>query len=585
MFGYTHSMNGGMYGASPAMSFGGASSVSSFSPFQGAFFSPFQALAPLAPMWSQSGNGALADHPMLVPAFMDATSAILDGYSNALDHLSSAFRDAFDTGRTPGGESADEGGNDDVVNDDTSGDDMTDDGADVEAPSAEGPGERAENVILMVPDGFGPAYAESFRTFKDGEELPAWEASDMLTGAIKTASADAAVTDSAAAGTAFATGQKTDNGRVSTAPDGTDLTTLVDLAEAAGKSTGVVATSTVTHATPAVFGANVASRHDQDLIAEQFINDDKLDVILGGGRDYFLSEEDGGEGVANLLEQAQSQGFDVLGSQSELEGADGDRLLGLFADGALDTSFGESGSDQPTLADMTDKALETLSKDEDGFFLMVEGSQIDWAGHANDGAWAMHDTAAFEDALVRVQEFSEENPDTLVVIAPDHETGGMINAPTGEQNASVLQGFTGTYGQIFSEAADRIEAAGMDYDNPAAGYIMQATVAEMSSGEVVLSQEEVAGVLAAEDESAMLGELGAVLNEHAGISFHSGYHTAVDVPLYAAGTGAELFEGLLDNTEVAHNLARAMGVEFPAGQQAEVTGVSDMAAMNEMVIA
>ncbi|MCM5704549.1 alkaline phosphatase [Larsenimonas salina] len=433
-----------------------------------------------------------------------------------------------------------------------------------EAPTAGDEG-LAQNVILMVPDGFGPAYAESFRAFKGGEEVPAWESADMLTGAISTESANSPVTDSAAAGTAFATGQKTDNGMISKAPDGTDLTTLVDIAEAAGKATGVVSTSTVTHATPAVFGANVADRNDQHLIAEQFIDNDQLDVILGGGARYFTAEDDGGDGVRDLLTQAEDQGYELLTDADDLDGASGDRLLGLFAEDALDTSYGESGSNQPTLAEMTDTALETLSKDDDGFFLMVEGSQIDWAGHANDAGWAMNDSAAFEDAVKEAQAFSEANPDTLIVIAPDHETGGMVNTPTDERDASIYQNFTGTYEQMLDTANARIEDAG----EARAEDILQSTVSEMTGDSVTLSDEEMAGIMGAESEDAALEALTTTLNERGGVSYNSGNHTAVDVPLYADGPGAGRFEGLLDNTEVSHALADAMGLSLSGAAEAE----------------
>ncbi|REC94301.1 alkaline phosphatase [Kushneria indalinina] len=568
MFGYSNGMfgsNGSLYGSN-AMTMNSASS---------AMFSPFQSLSPLSGLWS-GNDSPWASEPALVPAFLDATKSILDGYSQALGQLSSAFSDVLAGQNGTPGQSPEMPGQSPEMPGQSPG---------VPEPEVPANDDMAQNVIFMVPDGFGTDYSTAFRTFKGGEELPAWEAEDMLTGAIKTESANSLITDSAAAGTAFATGQKTDNGRISTAPDGSDLTTLVDLANAAGKSTGVVATSTITHATPAVFGANVDDRDDQHLIAQQYIDDNKLDVMLGGGRDYFVAEEDGGAGVADLLSQAESQGYTLLDSASDLESVEGDRLLGLFADDALDTSYGESGDDQPTLAQMTQTALDTLSQNEDGFFMMVEGSQIDWAGHANDAGWAMNDSLAFEDAVKTAQQFSEDNPDTLIVIAPDHETGGMSAQSTQDNNASTYQNFTATYEQMYVEASERIEAAGMSMDDDGAAWIMQGAVAEMTGGDVLLTDDELSTVLSAEDSDAGLAALTQTLNEYGGISFSSGNHTAENVPLYASGPGSDIFSGLLDNTEVGQGLATAMGLEFADAGSAEVMGVDNQLQANEMAVA
>ncbi|ART63953.1 hypothetical protein B9H00_13550 [Kushneria marisflavi] len=547
MFGYSNAMfgsTGSLYGSN-TMTMNGASP---------AMFSPFQSLSPISDLWSGNDMPWGAE-PALVPAFLDATASILEGYGKALGQLSSAFRE--------------------VMNDQP-------DMPEPEVPANDG---MAQNVILMVPDGFGTDYSTAFRTFKGGEELPAWEAEEMLTGAIKTHSANSLITDSAAAGTAFATGQKTDNGMISQSPDGQDLESIVDLAEAAGKSTGVVSTSSVTHATPAVFGANVEDRNDATTIAQQFIDNDQLDVMLGGGLQYFTDEQQGGMAQGDLLAQAESQGYTFVGNATDLEGVEGDRLLGLFADDAMDTSFGESGEDQPSLAQMTQTALNTLSQNDNGFFMMVEGSQIDWAGHANDAGWAMNDALAFEDAVKVAQQFSEDNPDTLLVIAPDHETGGMSAQSTLDNNASIYQNFTATYEQMYDEASDRIESAGISQGDDGAAWIMQGTVAEMTGGEVLLSRDELTNVLSAEDADAGLEALTQTLNEYGGISFSSGGHTAENVPLYASGPGSDIFEGLLDNTEVGQGLATAMGLEFSDLPSAEVVGIDTLMQGNEIAVA
>ncbi|CAM4383228.1 alkaline phosphatase [Paenibacillus alkaliterrae] len=300
----------------------------------------------------------------------------------------------------------------------------------------------AKNVILMIPDGMGISYLTATRIFK-GEEL---SFERYMKGLMKTYSSDTNVTDSAAAGTAMATGFKTNNGMISVTPDGKQPDSILDAARERGKSTGLIATSRITHATPAVFTAHDPSRGNEVALATDYIN--KVDVILGGGRDMFLNEKDGGkQPERNLVAEAQAAGYDYITNRSELNKVSSNKVLGLFAMSDLKYEIDRDEQNVPSLSEMTELAVDVLSKNEKGFFLMVEGSQIDWSGHANDPVATITDMLAFEDAVDVALDFAKKDGNTLVVIVGDHETGGINigNTPGGyKENIDVLKKATGS---------------------------------------------------------------------------------------------------------------------------------------------
>lgn len=237
------------------------------------------------------------------------------------------------------------------------------------------------------------------------------------------------VTDSAAAGTAIASGQKTYNNYVGMDVQQQPLTTILEMAEEAGWATSLVTTVPLTHATPAVFAAHFPDRSNYEEIARQMIGSG-VDVLLGGGEDdFFAIGENGcfkGEGNqpkgAGLVSTAIQQGFTYICTREEMFSVNtgpGTQLLGLFgADEMLDPFT-------PTLAEMTQTALAILSQDPDGFFLMVEAGQIDWAGHDLDAEDAMNFTIGLDTAVTMAMIFTLERENTLLIVAADHETGGM----------------------------------------------------------------------------------------------------------------------------------------------------------------
>jgi alkaline phosphatase/streptomycin-6-phosphatase len=342
-------------------------------------------------------------------------------------------------------------------------------------------GSRARNVILFLGDGMGDSEITIARNYHVGangrlnlDELP-------LTGAYTTYAVQESnpslpeyVTDSAASGTGWATGHKTSNGRISTVAGSTGVAsyvTILELAKAAGYKTGNVSTAEITDATPAVLGSHVNDRGCQGpanmatcpvykklnggpgSIAEQLV-DHKIDVILGGGKARFDQTIDGGPFLGKtVLDSAIAQGYTFVGDANALElTKPGQRVLGLFNSGNMSLEwtgqlalpFPGSGpqtcvedqrpSNEPSLADMTTKALALLDKDNHGhhtkgFFLQVEGASIDKQDHAENPCGQIGENVAFDRAIAVGLAFAKQHPDTLVIVTADHAHTSQIIEP------------------------------------------------------------------------------------------------------------------------------------------------------------
>jgi alkaline phosphatase len=272
-----------------------------------------------------------------------------------------------------------------------------------------------KNVILLIGDGMGIVQTTSAMIAADGplaiERAP-------VVGLQTTRSANRRVTDSAAAGTALATGTKTDNGMIGVAPDTTALTSVLEKAVGKGLSTGLVATYRITHATPASFIAHVPDRNDEEEIAADFLDTD-ITLFIGGGRAKFEQRADG----RNLSDELKAKGYRVAYTEEELKGITSGKVAGLLADSHLPDILG--GRNLQYLANATDKALEILSQNDRGFFVMVEGSMIDGGGHDNSIDKIVAETLDFDRAVARAFAFADTHPGTLVVVTADHETGGL----------------------------------------------------------------------------------------------------------------------------------------------------------------
>lgn len=307
-----------------------------------------------------------------------------------------------------------------------------------------GSGNNPRNVILIIPDGTSSVLWTAIRsmTVGPGGELNVDKLAEH--GYCHTYSADSFITDSAASGTAYSTGQKTNNGVIAmdastTRGDsltGRSLTTILELAKEAGYATGVVTTDAIYGATPAAFYAHAADRNWGQLIVNQLAASD-IDVIMGGGRELLLPAGATGEEGArarrddqrNIIAEMRAKGYTYAYNQTGFDAVDPastDRLLGIFNPGSMQYEYDRLSdkAGEPGLWEMTDKAIRILSKSRDGFFLMVEAADIDHAGHSHLTHEWLWDGIACDKAVGVALDFAREHDNTLVIVVPDHSTGG-----------------------------------------------------------------------------------------------------------------------------------------------------------------
>ncbi|MDD2476602.1 MAG: alkaline phosphatase [Dysgonamonadaceae bacterium] len=328
---------------------------------------------------------------------------------------------------------------------------------------------RAKNIIFLIGDGMGVAQVFSAITANRGvlnmTQMP-------FTGFSKTQSASSYTTDSAAGGTALSTGQRTYNGALAVDMDTLAIPTILEISKSKGYATGLVSSSSITHATPASFIAHQPKRSMQEEIAADFIGSD-IDIFIGGGHKFFTERKDG----RNLLDELRKENYLTFTSLDDAVNVKSGKLAILTAENHNET-YPKRGE---MLPDATEKAINILKNNKKGFFLMVEGSMIDWGGHANNTAYVVQEALDFDRAIAKALEFANSNKETLVIITADHETGGMA----------------------------------------------------ISDGDI--SKGEITG------------------------EFTRGGHTAIMVPVFAYGAGAEKFTGVYKNTDVFEKMMEAYG--------------------------
>ncbi len=273
---------------------------------------------------------------------------------------------------------------------------------------------KAKNIILMIGDGMGTAQIFAGLTANKGklhlERFP-------YSGFHKSQSSDGYVTDSGAGATAFSIGKKTYNGAIGVDATRVAHPTILEMASQQKLATGMVVSCSVTHATPASFIAHQPARSMMEEIAADFLNTD-IDVFIGGGKKYFSDRKDN----RNLLDSLRKKDYRVLDTLPEIVKVSSGKLAGFIADGEP-PSVANGRGDQ--LLQSTKTALNILQQNKNGFFLMVEGSQIDWGGHANDINYVTSEMIDFDNTIGAVLDFAEKDGNTLVVITGDHETGGL----------------------------------------------------------------------------------------------------------------------------------------------------------------
>ncbi|MFC3803808.1 alkaline phosphatase [Cohnella sp. GCM10012308] len=379
---------------------------------------------------------------------------------------------------------------------------------------------RTQNVILFVGDGMGTAQRDAIRLATVGEKGKLAMDAMPYVGLIHTSST-IPVTDSAASATAYASGVKTYNGAIGMDANKKSVKTIMEYAKDKGKSTGVVTTSQVTDATGAAFGAHVEDRSKQSDIALQYLTKSKIDVILGGGEDFWYpagnpgkfqdepaedpSEKSKGT-QGNLIDKAKSLGYSYVSTKADLQKSKGGKLLGLFSNEEMFQQKPEGEGDiyNPvvSLPEMTKKAIDTLSTNKKGFFLMVEEEGTDEFAHQNNAKMTIKSGQQLDQAVQVAKDFAKKHPDTLVLVLADHETGGFSIEEVNADDES---------GDGISKEDGPFQIVGSDHN-----FVVDWT----TSG-----------------------------------------HTAVDVPVTAMGRNSELFTGIYENTEVFTKLMQALGIK------------------------
>ena len=299
--------------------------------------------------------------------------------------------------------------------------------------------EAPKYVFYFIGDGMAASQrqvAEYFLQHETGDADARLVMNTLPVSGIYTShSSSSLVTDSAAAATALATGVKTKNGVLGMDPQGKPLTTLLESAAEKGMRTGLITTTSLTHATPAAFVAKSASRYNANGIALDYVKA-PVDFFAGGGYRNFTGSDYNGPrrpDGRNLIAEYETQGFDTFVGPASVdaflsyEGNKDSKVFAALTPGGMPFEIDRVRTrNVPSLAEMTYKGIEVLSQSEDGFFMMVEGGRIDQAAHARDLAATIHDTLAFDAAIAKAVEFYKKHPqETLIVVTGDHETGGM----------------------------------------------------------------------------------------------------------------------------------------------------------------
>ncbi len=423
-----------------------------------------------------------------------------------------------------------------------------------------------KNVIIMIPDGMSSDVVTLSRWYNGGKAL---NLDSMASGLVRTYSSDAPIADSAPAATAIATGFKSHTGFVGVLPDANTMPGLAPLArykkrapianilEAAqldGKATGLIATSEIMHATPAAFSAHCPNRKDYDAISMQQVYQD-VDVVFGGGTKFFTVA---GRSDGNDLLAVIKGNYQFVSNKAEMDGVNTGKVWGMFADSALAFDFDRDTQKEPSLAEMTQKAIEILSQDEDGFFLMVESSKTDWAAHANDPIGLISDFLAFDQAVGVALAFAKQNGDTVVIAATDHGNSGIsIGNGATSNNYDMLPLYA------FIDPLKKASLTGEGLEKVLTANRSNAvSVMEEYFGITDLTAEEIEAIKETKD-GRMNATVGPMIAKRANIGFTTGGHTGEDVPLYVyASGGVDQLTGTIENTDLARYMEKVMGVSL-----------------------
>lgn len=313
------------------------------------------------------------------------------------------------------------------------------------------PGKKAKNIIFMISDGMSSGTLAMANLYsqnilgKNGNWMNLYLENKVSRALMDTASASSIVTDSAAASSSFGGGHRVKNGVLNIGANGEKYVPVWQKFKKAGKKTGCVTTVTITHATPAGFCVNSDSRNAENEIAEMYA-EIGFDVMMGGGDEFFnpLKRKDKKD-IYSLYKQ---KGYQVLKNRADLKNTEKrKKVLGVFNSGALPYSIDRTSIPElqktPSLAEMTQTAIDHMKDHKEGFVLQIEGGKVDWAAHANDISALIHDQLAFDEAIKTVIDFAEKDQNTMVIITTDHGNAnpGTIYGPDATKNFNSISNY------------------------------------------------------------------------------------------------------------------------------------------------
>lgn len=433
----------------------------------------------------------------------------------------------------------------------------------------------AKNVIFLVSDGMSMgtlSMANHMMVRRDGKTsnwIKLYEEKRVHRGLMDMASYDSIVTDSSSSSASWGCGHRINNGAVCIGPNGEVYKTILELYRDAGKATGLVTTTRITHATPAGFSANVESRNMEDEIAEQYL-EREYDLLMGAGYKHF--DASGRKDIRDLFSEFKAKGYKITKKKDELNSLqnDGSKLLGVFGDDNLPyttdhLSIPELTNNIPTLAEMSSVALERLSTNNNGFILQIEGGRVDHAAHSNDVTGLIFDQIAFDDAIGEVLKFVEGRNDTLVIITSDHGNAnpGLNGIGSGYRNSNTM----------FDSVAD------IKYTND---WILSKLNENSTVNRIRERVEEATNYKIRQSEAEILLSslkgnyetlyrprkrpphvLATLLANYTAVNWIGGMHTSDYVELAAMGPGSQSLSYYTRNTDLFDLMLEVAGIEKP----------------------
>ena len=439
---------------------------------------------------------------------------------------------------------------------------------------------KPKNIIILFADGTTNSQYEFGRYSSRQLRQQPFAITDVVMAnghyqLMKTESANYFVTDSAAAASAMSTGYKVNNGAISITPDGRKPPTIMQIAKESGKRIGLISTAPIYDASPAAFSVHAKSRRDSESIVNQYLLLEP-DVLMGGGLNYFLPKTiSGGKRLddLNIVDAFKAKGYQYIDTPAGLQTIQKRRVLGLFAEEDIDYEIDRNSQEMPSLSQMLTaslKALHSKTIKDNGFVLFAENENTDSAGHQNDVAALMRDLWAFDDAVKIALDFQKNNPDTLIIVTGDHETGGFSPTygrknlgPAGTnnyQNVSLTQlQMIDRYTMSLNEFSEKFKAKAKEGGTPEEIKLYLNTLLQEGFPGLVVDEglkDKILNQGQLEPNSNYLPSniLALAIAKQTGFYWGTSGHTPTPITVLAIGPGSKIFKGVDDNTAFASKL-------------------------------